>query len=251
MNSPLTLSFDEIAPPPQRVYGNLGVPSGATVPDHVVALYVTAYERFVATVDARGVVEPITKEAFEAVYQGEGRNEPVTPVAQIAPQADELALFAVTLGPGVSADIQSLFDANDPAGASMLDAIASVAADQAAAVVQQRWEDALRQRRPTPAAGTPKNNGHLSVLRYSPGYCGWHISGQRRLFEFLRPERIGVSLRPSFLMEPLKSVSGVLIGGAKEIHDFDDAYSFCSDCTTRGCRDRIRALSDDHDGVHG
>ena len=64
----------------------------------------------------------------------------------------------------------------------------------------------------------------IGVLRYSPGYCGWHISGQRRLFAHLRPERIGITLHDSYLMEPLKSVSGVLIAGAKEIHAFADTY---------------------------
>ena len=80
------------------------------------------------------------------------------------------------------------------------------------------------------------------VLRYSPGYCGWHISGQRRLFDYLDPGQIGITLRESFLMDPLKSVSGVLIAGPREIHRFTDDYDFCDQCDTRGCRQRLRAL---------
>jgi hypothetical protein len=76
-------------------------------------------------------------------------------------------------------------------------------------------------------------------LRYSPGYCGWHISGQRKLFDFLKPETIGISLRESHLMEPLKSVSGVVIVGPAGIHAFQDEYPFCERCKTHGCRERI------------
>ena len=81
------------------------------------------------------------------------------------------------------------------------------------------------------------------MLPYSPGYCGWHVSGQGRLFGALCPEEIGIRLNASFLMQPLKSVSGVLVAGAPEIHDFDDDFDFCAECTTRECRVRIaRAL---------
>jgi hypothetical protein len=77
------------------------------------------------------------------------------------------------------------------------------------------------------------------ALAYSPGYCGWHISGQKQLFAFLKPEQIGISLTKSCLMRPLKSVSGVVIVGHGSIHEFQDAYPFCERCRTHGCRDRI------------
>jgi hypothetical protein len=43
-------------------------------------------------------------------------------------------------------------------------------------------------------------------------------------------------------MEPLKSVSGVIVAGQKDIHNFPISYQFCSDCDTRSCRHRLRAL---------
>jgi hypothetical protein len=80
------------------------------------------------------------------------------------------------------------------------------------------------------------------MLRFSPGYCGWDLTAQRALFESLRPEAIGIFLTGSCLMQPLKSVSGVIVAGKKEIFEFDDDFSFCSDCATHECRDRIRSL---------
>jgi hypothetical protein len=76
-------------------------------------------------------------------------------------------------------------------------------------------------------------------LRYSPGYCGWHLSGQRALFAALQPEEIGITLRESMLMVPLKSMSGVIVAGLPAIHAFADDYPFCGECRTRGCRERI------------
>ena len=44
-------------------------------------------------------------------------------------------------------------------------------------------------------------------------------------------------------MEPLKSVSGVLVAGAPDIHRFADEFTFCTACTTRACRARQARLS--------
>ncbi|MFC2086489.1 hypothetical protein ACFLQ9_02090, partial [Bacteroidota bacterium] len=52
------------------------------------------------------------------------------------------------------------------------------------------------------------------------------------------PESIGISLNNQFLMIPLKSISGVLIAGKKEIHNFDNDFSFCAQCKTFSCMGR-------------
>ena len=53
-----------------------------------------------------------------------------------------------------------------------------------------------------------------------------------------------MSLRESFLMEPLKSVSGVLIAGPREINQFSPTYYVCEQCTTQECHERMRKLSE-------
>jgi hypothetical protein len=80
------------------------------------------------------------------------------------------------------------------------------------------------------------------VLTYSPGYCGWHVSGQRALFRVLRPEEIGVTLNESCLMQPLKSVSGVMVAGAAAVHRFRPTYDFCDACATHECRTRMASV---------
>ena len=225
-------------PPPAAVPGReavlrrVGVPPQAAPGPRLEALLGEALKTLAATAAPAGVLAPIAVTDFAGVYQGDGGNEPETPLAGIFPRAEDLALFAVTLGPRVVEKIARLFASRDYALASLLDAAASEATEAAAGFVEGRFRDTLAARhRLGPATG---------LLRYSPGYCGWHVSGQGALLSFVRAEEIGIRLRETFLMEPLKSMSGVIVSGPREIHEFADDYGFCHSCRTRTCRARIR-----------
>ena len=117
----------------------------------------------------------------------------------------------------------------------MLDAVASSAAEKAVEVCETFFFNDLSKR---------QNTTHEPfVLSYSPGYCGWHVSGQKKLFRYLKPEKIGISLNDSCLMTPLKSVTGLLVAGKKEIHLFDEgSYSYCSLCKDRTCAERMKKI---------
>jgi hypothetical protein len=225
----------ELAPPRAEVLAQLGVPSGVAVPERTARLLEEAEALFTAHVAGAGVVEPIDAADFAAVYRGEGRNAPESPVARIAPRADHRHLFAVTLGEALSEALRRRFAADDFALAVALDAAASVAADRAADLMERRVEADLR------AAGWGADDG--AALRYSPGYCGWDVTGQRALFARLRPGRIGLTLNTSCLMQPLKSVSGVVLAGPRAIHRFPPTYPFCDPCESRSCRERLRGLA--------
>jgi hypothetical protein len=181
-----------------------------------------------------GLVADIAREEFGPLYAGEGHNAAQTPLDMMIPQSHVLALFAITLGEAVSAEISRLFGQNDFAGGAMLDAAASLGADLGAEEVERHCERQWRL--------SQRIESSTAVTRFSPGYCGWHVSGQRRLFERLKPERIGIQLNNSYLMQPLKSVSGVIVAAPQAAFDIDDTYPFCSDCTTHSCRDRFAAI---------
>ncbi len=234
MTELLTFSADQVAPDRTAVLTQQGIPTGRVIPAETEALYTQAVHLLAEVVAPVGILQEVSRSEFEVIYHGEGLNDPQTPVADIATRADRLALFAVTVGQRVSAEIQERFGSNDLALAAMLDSAASAAADKSAQLAETRFREALSNRGQT-APDT-------SVLSYSPGYCGWDISGQKKLFAALKPERIGIALRDSFVMEPLKSITGVIIAGPREIHSFPASYPFCSRCEARGCRDRIRAL---------
>jgi cobalamin-dependent methionine synthase I len=172
---------------------------------------------------------------FHDVYEGDGGNAVPSPLPGIIETAGHLALFAATLGEPVSRKINDLFRGNDAALGCMLDGIASERADTASTILGRAFIDALLQDQRVDSAA--------KVLPYSPGYCGWHVSGQRELFAYLDPGQIDIELNASCLMSPIKSVSGVLIAGPAESHTFDNDFDFCLDCATWQCRERIASTT--------
>ncbi len=50
--------------------------------------------------------------------------------------------------------------------------------------------------------------------RFSPGYCDWTLPEQKKIFSLLKDNTCGVTLSNSFLMNPIKSISGVVGIGA-------------------------------------
>lgn len=234
MNETMTFSADAVLPDKHTVFANQGIPTQQRAREETESLYSRAMILLPRFVAPQGIISHISKTDFADVYQGEGRNEPSTPVGDIFEQARSLALFAVTIGQEISSEIARLFGSNDFALGCMLDSAASAAADRLSDVAERNDIETRSRKDAT--------SQDMTVMKYSPGYCGWHISGQKKLFEFLDPGRIGISLGESFLMQPLKSVSGVIIAGPREIHDFQDSYPFCSECHGHDCRQRLRAL---------
>ena len=218
-----------LEPDAAAIYAVLGLKSGAEPSARAAALLPRALEMFRAASEPRGTSRTIMAGEFAAVFNGQGRNEPQAPLAGIYPAAERLDLFAFTLGERISAEIARLFAGGDFALGSVLDAVASLAADNAGRLAEKWLESG------TAAAAR--------TFLYSPGYCGWHISAQEKLFAALHPQAIGMSLNASFLMSPLKSISGVLVSGPVAIHRIAADYPFCSRCQSPVCRERSMGLS--------
>ena len=60
---------------------------------------------------------------------------------------------------------------------------------------------------------TMNASGKKITNRYSPGYCGWDVGEQHKLFSLMPDNFCGISLSESSLMYPLKSVSGIIGAG--------------------------------------
>lgn len=212
----------DVVPPQTDVLHRFEMPKTATVPAAFLELLSHCERELRDLAEPRGVIAEIDATTFADVYRGERRNAPESPLELIAPRAERLALFAGTVGDAIGRRIASLFHQDDPAAAMVLDAYASEAANRVAYVLA--------------------NEFGANVLPYSPGYCGWHVSGQRALFDALQPGDAGVTLNSSFLMTPIKSVSGVLVAGDAAVHRFRPAYAFCDECTTQECVPRMRSM---------
>jgi hypothetical protein len=207
---------------------------GRAVPDRLKRLFHVAMEHFERLAAPAAVVAETTLDAFADIYRGEGLNAPATPLEEIYPRAQRLALFAATSGEALSEHIGVLFKRGEPATGYAVDVIASEATARLADATANRFLTRLVARHSLPEDSR--------VLPYSPGYCGWHVSGQRRLFAVLQPGAIGVRLGTSCLMQPLKSVSGVIVAGPAAVHRFRPTYPFCEDCTTHECRGRMASV---------
>ncbi len=88
----------EIEPERTSVLHLLGIPTGTDLRSDVTELFDRAFDLFHRSAEPRGISEVITREEFAVIHAGAGQNDPETPLETIYPQADDLALFAVTLG---------------------------------------------------------------------------------------------------------------------------------------------------------
>jgi len=79
------------------------------------------------------------------------------------------------------------------------------------------------------------SNSMFITLNYSPGYCGWHVREQPKLFSLLPENPCGITLNDSCLMHPVKSVSGII--GLSEVPDVKVPYS-CEICGLETCYKR-------------
>jgi hypothetical protein len=242
----LRLDLAEAEPDPRAVLERLGIGRDREPTATVSGLLSKAVDLLRRHAQPAGVVEQIARQEFEAVYAGEGKNLSPAPLDAVLPRADRLALFAATLGEDVSLEIAALFGTDDFALGYVLDAAASSAAEGLSRILARRYLSALIARGEVPA--------DRRALDYSPGYCGWDLTGQRRLFARLVPGEAGIVLNESCLMRPLKSVSGVIAVGPEGIHRLEPVYACCATCGERSCRDRAAAAvapGEDWEDEHG
>jgi hypothetical protein len=62
--------------------------------------------------------------------------------------------------------------------------------------------------------------------RFSPGYCNWRLTEQRKIFSMLGNHPCGITLSDVCLMNPIKSISGI-IGIGKEVQTRKYACQYC------------------------
>lgn len=234
MKKRFTPAVETIEPSRDDVFRFLGMGKTAIPSLKSRELFKIALKTFRNQIDPKGIIKGISIAEFAEIYSGSGKNETDALLGNIFPEARHLALVVFTLGEKISQNISDLFDSRDFALASMLDAIASQSADMASGYAELEFLHSI--------SSDQRPDSRLTALLYSPGYCGWHISAQKPLFEYIQPMEIGVKLNPQFLMMPLKSISGVLVAGPKKIHVFKNNFSFCRHCTHKSCLTRIKSL---------
>jgi len=228
---------EEIVPTVADVLSEQGIQDSKSANERIRKIAEKSIADYNGHSQPAGIVREISCGDFDIIYQGEGNNESETPLGLIYPASAGLVLFAVTLGEDISKKITSYFGADEFAAGSMLDSAASAGTELVADYVESLYKKKLCEK--------SEYTETMGLMRFSPGYCGWHISGQKKLFEYLQPDKIGIELTDSCLMKPLKSISGVMAIGPKHIFEFEDNFSFCGECSDHSCLERIKSLAED------
>ncbi|MCR4854222.1 MAG: methionine synthase [Prevotella sp.] len=135
------------------------------------------------------------------------------------------AAFVCTAGMEFEQYQQRLKAEGDMLCTYLADALGSVMAEHCADLMEQHLQESIDKL------------GWKHTNRFSPGYCGWHVSNQKKLFSLFPKEHpCGVMLQESSLMVPIKSVSGV-IGLGPNVKHLE--YS-CGLCDMKNCYKRKR-----------
>lgn len=141
-------------------------------------------------------------------------------------KAETVALFLCTAGADIGEYAESLIRRGDVLEGYIMDKVGSEIVEAAMDKMQHEIEKRL-------------NSLQLnSTNRYSPGYCGWNVAEQQKLFSFFPADFCGVVLTEQSLMQPVKSVSGIIgIGRKVKRNEYQ-----CKICEEEYCiyRDRRR-----------
>lgn len=142
-------------------------------------------------------------------------------------KANKAALFLCTIGSEMELWSKGLLQKGDSVLAYLVDIVASSAVESVADILHDHISQVANE------------FGWNITNRYSPGYCNWSVAEQQKLFSLLPNNFCNITLSDSSLMQPIKSISGV-IGVGPEVK-----YSeyICDRCGVIDCTHRVYLLS--------
>jgi hypothetical protein len=164
-----------------------------------------------ATVESAHLLEPavvyeyyqVTGMSPSQVSLEGGKAIQGTLLATIFPEAKRLAILVCTIGPRLEKQVTDYSKSGETLRGMILDGIGSAAVDMLAPEVCRL------------IASEALSHGYQTSSPVSPGWPGFPITEQWNLFKLVDTQEIGVSLTPSGIMVPRKSVSMVIGIGPK------------------------------------
>lgn len=134
-------------------------------------------------------------------------------------ESEYFGIFVSSIGIRFDEWTRKLFDTGEFDLGYIADLIGSELAEAAANEVEKKIVEKASEQRLN------------CTNRLSPGYCGWNVSEQQKLFSLLPENFCDVSLTESSLMIPMKSISGIIgIGKSVEIKPYPCATCNFTDC---------------------
>ena len=141
-------------------------------------------------------------------------------------KSESVAIFLCTAGEEIGFRSRKAMQERDFLRGYIYDVVGSEIVESAADILQAEIELA--------ALDSEKK----ITNRYSPGYCGWDVDEQHKLFELVPDNFCGIRLTPSALMDPVKSISGFIgIGNNVRYNPYTCRFCDLKDCLYRRARD--------------
>ena len=144
-------------------------------------------------------------------------------------KAEGIAVFLCTAGPEIGIRSRASMNNGDLLTGYIYDVIGSEVVEAAVDLMQDSLQEAISA------------EGKKITNRYSPGYCGWDVAEQHKLFQLMPDNYCGIQLNDSALMNPEKSVSG-FIGIGEHVRYNQYTCHFCDmkDCIYRKIKDKSK-----------
>jgi len=141
-------------------------------------------------------------------------------ITTLLSDAESMICFIITAGKGIEQWMQQCMQHQDTYSSYVIDVLGSEMVDLAGIQLQNLVE------RQKAIAG-------LSITdMYSPGYCNWPVSDQEVIFSLFPEGCCGITLTESLLMDPIKSISGIMGVGKKVGRNREN---YCSHCNHNDC----------------
>jgi hypothetical protein len=142
-------------------------------------------------------------------------------------KSDSVAIFLCTAGAEIGLRSRKAMQERELLKGYIYDVVGSEIVEAAADLMQADLESKMIV------------TGRKITNRYSPGYCGWDVAEQHSLFKLLPENFCGVKLTPSALMDPVKSVSGIIgIGENVKSNPYTCRMCDMKDCIYRRVREK-------------
>jgi hypothetical protein len=142
-------------------------------------------------------------------------------------KSDSVAVFLCTAGEEIGMQSRRAMQERDLLRGFVYDIVGSEIVEAAADIMQAELKKEVI------------STGRKITNRYSPGYCGWDVAEQHKLFELVPDNFCGIRLTDSALMVPVKSVSGIIgIGENVKYNSYTCNLCDLKDCIYRKAREK-------------
>ncbi len=144
-------------------------------------------------------------------------------------KSDSIAVFICTAGEGIGIRSRKAMKEGDLLTGYIYDIVGSVIVESAADLMQNELEK------------TVISSGKKITNRYSPGYCDWDVAEQHKLFKLVPGNSCGIRLTESALMDPIKSVSGIIgIGENVRFNPYTCKLCNIKSCIYQNTREKMK-----------